>query len=119
MTIRSATARRRVALPIRINLRNTRRIPTPAAALTRRSSTVVPIGASLWAILAGYAGLLSLGFCCLGPPAIVFGILGIRDIRRNPQRHGMVRCVLGIVFGTIGTIGLIIMVIVFASKAVE
>lgn len=69
---------------------------------------VVPIGASLWAILAGYAGLISLGCCPLGPFAVIFGILGIRDIRRNPQKHGMVRCVLGIVFGLIGTVGLAI-----------
>jgi hypothetical protein len=93
--------------------------PTAAGDIDPALKYVVPIGASLWAILAGYAGLLSLGFCCLGPFAIVFGILGIRDIRRNPQKHGMARCILGIVFGLIGSIGFVVLLFVISTEKIK
>lgn len=76
---------------------------------------VVPIGASVWAVLSGYCGLLSLVLCFLGPPAILFGILGIRDIRRNPQRHGMFRCIIGIVLGALGSLGLVLLIITLVA----
>ncbi len=68
---------------------------------------LIPIGRSVHAIIAGYLGLLSLGCCALGPFAILFGILAVVDIRKNPKKGGIVRAILGIVLGVIGTLGLI------------
>jgi hypothetical protein len=64
---------------------------------------VLPVGRSGWAIAAGYLGLLSvLGFP--GPFALLAGILAIREMRKNPKKHGMGRAVFGIVMGAIGTV---------------
>ena len=38
---------------------------------------------------------------------------------RNPKKHGMGRAVFGIVMGTLGTIGLILIVIVSISAALK
>ena len=80
---------------------------------------VVPIGASIWAVLAGYCGLLSLALCFLGPPAILFGILGLRDIKRNPHKHGTFRCIIGIVLGALGSLGFVLLIILLLSGAVR
>ena len=61
---------------------------------------VVPIGRSGWAIAAGYFGLLSLVFF-MAPFAILFGVLAIRDIKKNPAKLGLVRAWFGIIAGTI------------------
>lgn len=67
---------------------------------------LIPVGRSGWAIAAGYAGLFS--FIFIGAPfALVFGILGVREIRRsrltpNPK-HGMGRAIFGILMGALGT----------------
>ncbi len=68
---------------------------------------LIPVGRSIHAIIAGYLGLLSLAFCFLGPFAILFGILAIRDIQKDSTKHGMVRAILGIVFGLIGSLLLV------------
>jgi hypothetical protein len=59
---------------------------------------IVPMRESLWAIAAGYFGLLSCipGFSLL---AILFGVLALRDIKRNPGRRGAFRAWFGIVLG--------------------
>jgi hypothetical protein len=59
------------------------------------------------AIIAGYLGLFSLAVCPLGPIAIAFGALAMRQIRRNPHMHGTYRAVIGIVLGSISTLMLI------------
>lgn len=59
---------------------------------------VMPIGCSGWAIASGYLGLVSVLFIP-APFALLTGILAIRDIRRNPKKHGMGRAVFGIVMG--------------------
>jgi hypothetical protein len=71
---------------------------------------LLPVGRSVWAIVAGYLGLFSL--CCLPAPfAILFGVIAIVDIKKNPEKHGMGRAIFGIVMGTIvfllGAIGMI------------
>ena len=68
---------------------------------------LIPIGRSMHSIIAGYLGLLSLGCCPLGPFAILFGILAIVDIKKNPKKGGIVRAIVGIVLGAIGTLGLV------------
>ncbi len=75
---------------------------------------IVPIGRSGYAIAAGYAGLISLGCCPLGPVAVLLGILAFRDIKRNPHLGGKGRVIFGIVTGIVGAVGLILMVISMA-----
>jgi hypothetical protein len=69
----------------------------------RLNRLLMPVGRSGWAIASGYLGLLSL-FVVPAPFAVLTGILGILDIRKHPERHGMGRCVFGIVMGTIVTV---------------
>src|SRR5208282_3465919 len=95
-----------------------------AARLTRRSSPpkrlgddavvrmLLPVGRSVWAILSGYLGLFSV-MLFPAPLALLTGLAAIWDMRRNPHRHGMGRAVFGIVMGTIGTTGLIILLVLF------
>ncbi len=78
----------------------------PLPAPTENNAVVrmlVPVDRSIWAILAGYFGLISV--CALpGPLAILFGILGLREIKKNPKVHGAGRCYFGIVMGVLGTL---------------
>ncbi len=71
---------------------------------------LIPVGLSGWAIAAGYLGLLSV-LCIPAPFALITGILAIREIRRNPRKHGMGRATMGIVMGSIGTVGLLFLLI--------
>lgn len=64
---------------------------------------LLPVGRSVWAIIAGYLGLFSL-LCLPAPFAVLTGILAIIDIRKsNGKKHGMGRAIFGIVMGVIGT----------------
>lgn len=65
-----------------------------------RVRALLPIGRSGFAIAAGYLGLFSL-IPFVGVLAIAFGLLAIRHIRRNPQRHGMGRAIFGIAAGAV------------------
>jgi hypothetical protein len=69
---------------------------------------LLPVGRSGWAIAAGYLGLVSV-LCIPAPFALLAGILAIREMRRDPKKHGMGRAVFGIVMGGIGTVMLLIM----------
>jgi hypothetical protein len=60
---------------------------------------VVPVGRSGWAIAAGYFGLLSI-LVLPAPFAIWFGVLALRDIKKNPEKMGMVRAWFGILAGS-------------------
>ena len=64
---------------------------------------LLPVGRSGWAITAGYLGLISV-LCIPSPFALIAGILAIREMRRDPKKHGMGRAVFGIVMGGIGTL---------------
>jgi hypothetical protein len=77
---------------------------------------LLPVGLSGWAIAAGYLGLISV-LCLPAPLALITGILAIREISRNPKKHGMVRALLGIVMGSLGTLFLIITVIALIASA--
>jgi hypothetical protein len=71
---------------------------------------LLPVGRSPWAIAAGYLGL----FCILGvfgPFAIVAGILGLRQIHRDPRMHGRGRAIFAIIAGTIATFVLLLVLI--------
>jgi hypothetical protein len=71
---------------------------------------LIPVGLTGWAIASGYLGLISV-LLIPAPFALLTGILAIRTIKKNPKKHGMGRAIFGIVMGTLGTLGLGIMVI--------
>jgi hypothetical protein len=64
---------------------------------------LLPVGLTGWAIASGYLGLISV-LLIPAPFAILTGILAIRTIRRNPNKHGMGRAIFGIIMGTIFTV---------------
>jgi len=95
-------------------------VPTAVTQISSNGSNafvrmLLPVGRSGYAIAAGYLGLFSplaivgrlLGrefyfvFAIFALSAIVFGILGIIDIRKNKDKHGMGRAVFGIAMGII------------------
>lgn len=83
------------------------RVAAPAAGIGNDPvmRALLPVGRSGWAIAAGYLGLFSL-LVIPAPFALVCGLLAVRDIRRNPDKHGMGRAVFGIVLGGLGTLAI-------------
>lgn len=80
--------------------------PPPSMGDDPAMRMLLPVGRSGWAIAAGYLGLFSvLGI--FGPPALICGLLAIRDIRQHPEKHGLGRAWFGIVMGILGTIALV------------
>jgi hypothetical protein len=63
---------------------------------------VLPIGRSGWAIAAGYLALFAI-LVLPAPFALGCGILGLRDIARNPKKIGKPRAIFGIVMGSLGS----------------
>jgi hypothetical protein len=55
-----------------------------------------------WAIAAGYLALFSV-LCLPAPFALLAGIMAMREMYRDPSKHGMGRAKFGIVMGGIGT----------------
>ena len=89
--------------------------PAPMPSLGENAAVrmLLPVGRSLWAIAAGYAGLFAVLFFP-APIALILGIIAIYDIRRHPKRHGMGRAIFGLVMGALFTIGLVIAIVVGA-----
>ncbi len=71
---------------------------------------LLPVDRSKHAITAGYLGLFSLLFV-FAPFALIFGILAVKDIKANKEKHGMGRAIFGIVMGVIFSILLVIIII--------
>ena len=71
---------------------------------------LLPVGRSVYAIVAGYLGLLS-PLLLPAPLALLFGFLALRDMRQHPERHGMGRAIFGMVMGGIFTFGLAGMIV--------
>ena len=71
---------------------------------------LLPVGRSGYAIAAGYLGLLSV-LLIFAPFALLFGILGVKDIMKNKDKHGLGRAIFGIIMGTICSITLVIFII--------
>lgn len=89
--------------------------PTKKQADDTALSMVVPINVSAWALIAGYLGLFAL-VAFPAPFAIFAGIMAVRDLKRNPTKHGMGRAVFGIIMGSLGSIALVIILISMAVK---
>jgi hypothetical protein len=81
---------------------------------------LMPVGRSGWAIAAGYLGLLSIFpfvGALFGVAAVITGIQAIRDIKRNPSRHGMGRAIFGLVVGGLfALVWLAALVVIIADK---
>ena len=64
----------------------------------------MPVGRSIWAIIAGYLGLLSVAVLP-APLAIIISIVAIIDIRRSRRtpkpKHGMGRAIFGLIMGSL------------------
>jgi hypothetical protein len=73
---------------------------------------ILPVGRSWWAIASGYLAL----FIVTAPLAVVTGILAIRDIRRDPHKHGMGRAIFGIVFGGLVTTVFVLLLVGSAMR---
>jgi hypothetical protein len=78
---------------------------------------IVPTGrTSKAALVAGYLGLFGLIFLPFGPVALVLGILGVRDLKRNPHKNGWGRAITGIVLGGLLTLAALCWVFVVATR---
>ena len=76
---------------------------------------ILPVGRSVWAIVAGYLGLISV-LLIPAPFALAAGIIAILDIRKNPKKHGMGRAIFGIVMGTLCcVIGIFVLVLMLMA----
>lgn len=71
---------------------------------------LVPVDRSGMAIAAGYLALFSV-LGVFAPLALLCGILGLKDIKNNPDKHGKGRCWFGIIMGTIFSIIMILILI--------
>ena len=76
---------------------------------------LLPVGRSLLAIFAGYAGLFAVLFIP-APIALLLGILAVVDIKKHPDKIGMGRAVFAIIMGVIFSIPLVFMVIGILSE---
>lgn len=61
---------------------------------------VVPLNTSALAIIAGYIGLVSV-LCLPAPFALLFGILALQHLKKNPKLDGKGRAIFAIVMGSI------------------
>jgi hypothetical protein len=73
---------------------------------------LLPVGRSVYSIIAGYLGLVS-PLVCTAPFAIIFGVLALLDLKKRPELSGRGRAIFGIVMGTIFT--LIPLIVILAS----
>ena len=78
---------------------------------------VLPVGQSVWSIVAGYLGLFSLLCFILGPFAVLCGIVAIFDLKKNPRLSGWGRAIVGIVLGVIASGIMILVLIALAADA--
>ncbi len=75
---------------------------------------LLPVGRSIWAIMAGYLGLLSL-LIIPAPFAVVVSIIAIIDIRKSrtaeSPKHGMGRAIFGLIMGTLVTLLILVWIV--------
>jgi hypothetical protein len=86
----------------RKKVRNIRRDPAGDAV-----STIIPYRNGM-ALAAYYLGVFSLIPCLgllLGPAGLIFGILGLRYVKKNPTAKGTGHAIAGIIMGGLATLG--------------
>ena len=79
---------------------------------------LLPVGRSIYAIIAGYLGLFSL-ILLPAPFALLFGILALADIKKHPEKGGKGRAIFGIVMGAIFSLLLLVMLISIFGAALS
>lgn len=77
--------------------------PPPRSQSDAGLRMLIPVDRSILSIIAGYFGLFSV-LCLPAPIALLLGILAIRDIKKNPGKHGMGRAIFAVVMGSIFTL---------------
>ena len=71
---------------------------------------LLPVGRSLWAIAAGYAGLFAI-LLFPAPIALILGVIAIVDIKKHPKKHGMGRAVFAVIMGLLFSIPLVLILV--------
>lgn len=71
---------------------------------------IVPINRSKWAIIAGYVALFNFPFVITAPFAILFAILGLREIAKKPGLKGKGRCWFAIIYSIVVMGGLALII---------
>lgn len=78
---------------------------------------LVPTGrTSASSMAAGYMGIFGFFFPPLGIAALVLGILGVRDLKRHPEKNGWGRAITGIVLGGLLTVGMLALIVLIAVQ---
>jgi hypothetical protein len=90
--------------------RRRRRRPEPEDEYDPALKMVVPLNTSALAIIAGYIGLISV-LCFPAPFALLFGILALQHLKKNPKLDGKGRAIFAIVMGGIFSPLLLIMIV--------
>ena len=79
---------------------------------------LLPMGPqSGFAIAAGYLGIFGLFLAPLALLAIIFGVLGLRDLKAHPAKRGKGRAITGIVLGSLVIVGLAALLLIFRTRA--
>lgn len=73
---------------------------------------ILPVGRSILAIAAGYAGLFAI-LIFPAPIALILGILAVIDMKKHPEKHGMGRAVFALIMGGFFTVMLFFFVLMF------
>lgn len=92
-----------------------REIPSPWAKSSDEDPAMrflLPVGRSPYAIAAGYLGLFSV-LLVFAPFALICGIIALREIKKNPKQFGKGRAIFGLVMGSLGTLGLLAVGVLF------
>ena len=70
-------------------------------------------GMALAAYYCGVFGLIPCVGLILGPLSIIFGIMGLRKVRDNPQARGTGHAITGIVLGSLEVLGNLVLLALF------
>lgn len=87
-----------------------------AAERDRGLEMVIPINRSGWSIAAGYVALFNIPFVFMAPIALILGIVGLKDIKKNPSRAGRGRCWFAVIYSIIAIV-LFAVIIAFAASS--
>ena len=66
------------------------------------------------AMAAGYLGIFGFFFPPMGIAALILGIMGIRDLKKHPEKNGWGRAITGIVMGGLMTLAMLFLVVLIA-----
>ncbi len=89
--------------------------PPPAPEDNRALRLLLPVGRSMLAIVAGYAGLFAV-ILPIAPVALGLGIAAMYHLKRHPEQRGRGRAVFAIVMGSLFTVLLIVVVVAALAR---